>query len=106
MKNICSKNVKAPFYPNRFPCSSELQDLINRLLIKSPEKRFGTNGGAAAVKSHPFFSNGPKKIDWARLEKKDLKAPYKPEVSMNFTTEYEGNASINIETMFNAEYIP
>jgi hypothetical protein len=36
--------------------SSELADLVTRFLEKDPRKRLGTGeGGAAAIKSHPFF---------------------------------------------------
>ena len=34
-----------------------LQDLITRLLIKDPAKRFGTKGGSQEIQRHPFFES-------------------------------------------------
>ena len=37
--------------------SHELQDLLTKLLAKSPQERLGTNGGAEEVLSHPWFAD-------------------------------------------------
>ena len=38
---------------------NESIDLLKKLLIRDPEKRFGS-GGAEEIKAHPWFSS----IDW------------------------------------------
>ena len=43
--------------------SSELKDLLQRLLRRDPSQRLGTRGGAEEVKAHPWFSS----VDWALL---------------------------------------
>eukprot|EP00299_Pterocystis_sp_00344_P010845 c4952_g1_i2.p1 GENE.c4952_g1_i2~~c4952_g1_i2.p1 ORF type:complete len:806 (+),score=139.01 c4952_g1_i2:73-2490(+) len=53
--------------------SPEARDLICRLLIKDPERRFGICGrGVADVKVHPFF----KGIDWEALSQKQIVSPF------------------------------
>lgn len=39
------------------------RDLIKRLLVKDPRRRFGSTQGAADIKKHPFFKN----INWALI---------------------------------------
>jgi novel protein kinase C epsilon type len=49
-------------------------------MTKNANKRLGcvaANGGEEAIKRHPFFNN---KIDWIALEKRELKAPFRPRV--------------------------
>jgi len=63
----------------RFPSyvSADAQALLEGLLTRDPDKRLGSSKeGAAEVKRHPFF----KDIDWEKLEKKDIEAPFKPKV--------------------------
>lgn len=63
----------------RFPSfiSAEAQSLLEGLLTRDPEKRLGSGPeGTNEVKRHPFF----KDIDWAKLEKKEIEAPFKPKV--------------------------
>jgi serine/threonine protein kinase len=63
----------------RFPSfiSAEAQSLLEGLLTRDPEKRLGSGSeGSNEVKRHAFF----KDIDWAKLEKKELEAPFKPKV--------------------------
>lgn len=63
----------------RFPSfiSAEAQSLLEGLLTRDPEKRLGSGSeGTNEVKRHAFF----KDIDWAKLEKKELEAPFKPKV--------------------------
>lgn len=55
----------------------ELRDIIRRFLVQSPNQRLGAlKGGAADVKMHPWFTN----FDWAGFGKRELKAPYVPQV--------------------------
>lgn len=55
--------------------SKEMQDLIVKLLNKNPKKRLGHNGGKE-VMEHPWFDD----INWDLLHKKQIKAPYFPEI--------------------------
>lgn len=52
-----------------------LQGLLNR----DPNQRFGTE----QVKNHPFFA----KIDWEKLERKEITPPWKPPNAMNIDSE-------------------
>lgn len=49
-------------------------------MTKNPNKRLGcvlSQGGEEAIKRHPFFFN---KINWADLEERKIKPPFKPRV--------------------------
>ena len=53
----------------------ELRDLVKRLLTHSPTQRLGSlKGGAADVKSHPWFLD----FDWSAFESQTMPAPYIP----------------------------
>lgn len=54
--------------------SMDAIDLIQKLLLKDPSHRLCSKQGASEIKKHPFFSD----IDWQLMEKKLVKAPYKP----------------------------
>eukprot|EP00475_Leptophrys_vorax_P021445 TRINITY_DN29178_c0_g1_i1.p1 TRINITY_DN29178_c0_g1~~TRINITY_DN29178_c0_g1_i1.p1 ORF type:complete len:752 (-),score=178.18 TRINITY_DN29178_c0_g1_i1:59-2314(-) len=57
--------------------SSEVVDLLQKLLHPKATRRLGViNGGASLIKSHPWFSG----FDWDALYKKQLKAPFIPEI--------------------------
>ena len=57
--------------------AQEVRDLIKRLLVHNPNQRMGAlKAGAADVKAHPWFAN----FDWAAFSKRQLKAPYIPQV--------------------------
>jgi len=67
--------------------SWEAKDLLEGLLKKDPLERLG--GGredAEEIMKHPFF--GP--INWADLNKKKLKPPFKPQVKSEVDTQYFG----------------
>ena len=55
--------------------STNALDLVNRLLQRKPEQRIGYNGIEEII-SHPWFKN----INWQKLEKKEIQAPYLPNV--------------------------
>ena len=59
-QNIINQPVEFPASP---AASSELKDLLQRLLRRDPSQRLGTRGGAEEVKAHPWFSS----VDWALL---------------------------------------
>eukprot|EP01025_Chloroclados_australasicus_P021632 TRINITY_DN22702_c1_g1_i3.p1 TRINITY_DN22702_c1_g1~~TRINITY_DN22702_c1_g1_i3.p1 ORF type:complete len:783 (-),score=85.28 TRINITY_DN22702_c1_g1_i3:1249-3432(-) len=48
-------------FPQRPHISMECRDLIEKLLVKDPLRRLGTEFGAEEIKAHPFF----KGISWA-----------------------------------------
>lgn len=63
-------------FPKYF--SSDVRDLIARLLRTRPTKRLAVmKGGADNIRNHVWYSNG---FDWASLKSGDMKAPWKPEV--------------------------
>lgn len=53
--------------------SRESADFINGLLMRNPSHRLGSEG-MDEVKDHPWL----KSIDWAKLARKELRAPYIP----------------------------
>jgi serum/glucocorticoid-regulated kinase 2 len=58
--------------------SAEASDLIERLLEWDPKKWLGSgSNGAENIKKHPFFDS----IDWAKLNKWELPAPFVPRVA-------------------------
>jgi len=64
-----------PKYPKFI--SNEAQHLMASLLQKDPTKRLGYGKeDGELVKAHPFF----KGVDWDKLLRKDIKAPFKPKV--------------------------
>jgi hypothetical protein len=71
----------------------DAKDLLTRLLRKEPSKRLGgtTTKDIKTLKSHRFF----RKIDFKKLEKRELEPPIKPlitdpELAENFDMEFTG----------------
>lgn len=53
------------------------KDLIRRMLVVRQTERLGSFVGAADdIKRHPWF----KELDWEALAKKEMDAPWKPEI--------------------------
>mmetsp|Transcript_31238 Transcript_31238/g.43292 ORF Transcript_31238/g.43292 Transcript_31238/m.43292 type:complete len:753 (+) Transcript_31238:415-2673(+) len=59
-------------FPKDPDVSSDLRDLLSKLLVKNPAKRLGTAGGAEEVKRHPFFNS----INWALI--RQTPSPFAP----------------------------
>ena len=75
--------------------SPDAKDLLTRFLRKEPGKRLGANGtkDLVTIKKHRFF----RKIDWKRLERRELEPPIRPlvtdpELAENFSAEFTGLA--------------
>ncbi len=71
--------------------SPDYKDLLTRFLRKEPKKRLGSNmpKDMQIIKKHRFF----RKIDWIKLDKRELEAPIKPlitnpELAENFSTDF------------------
>lgn len=65
--------------PDTFP--RDVTDLIQKLLVLEPEKRFGCKHmGHLEIKSHQWFNA----INFKRLRKKQIDAPWKPAVKDSF----------------------
>lgn len=62
-------------YPSSISEQSTL--MVKRLLERDPVKRLGMKTSPyGSIREHPFFS----KIDWARLETRQIEPPFKPKV--------------------------
>ena len=71
--------------------SPDAKDLLTRFLRKEPRKRLGSNmpKDMQTIKGHRFF----RKIDWKKLDQRELEAPIKPmitdpELAENFSTDF------------------
>lgn len=72
-----------PEYPEEL--SSECVDLMENLMIKDPKVRLGSGtNGLQDIKDHPWF----KSIDWEALYRKEVKPPFKPNLSSEIDTKY------------------
>ncbi|KAJ3112983.1 hypothetical protein HK100_002136 [Physocladia obscura] len=68
-------------FPIGFPKDAET--IINMLLERTPQFRLGYGPtDALEIKQHPYFAN----MDWARLERKQLMPPFKPQVESETDT--------------------
>lgn len=65
-------------HPQRhgIPMSEDLKDLITKLLDKDQKTRLGSNGDADELVNHAWF----KGFDWDKLMKKEIDAPFKPDM--------------------------
>jgi len=62
-------------YPPKLDPSAKA--FIDQLLDRNPKTRLGCGaGGKEKIMQHPFF----KDIDWAKLEKREVEPPFKPDV--------------------------
>ncbi|KAI9699554.1 MAG: serine/threonine protein kinase psk1 [Bogoriella megaspora] len=81
----------------------DAKDLLTRLLRKEPKKRLGANmpKDLQTIKNHRFF----RKIDWKKLEHRELEPPIKPlitdpELAENFSQEFTELAVSPVATRF------
>jgi hypothetical protein len=64
--------------------SSSALSLLKALLARDPKQRLGSGAnGADAVKKHAFF----KKINWAKLEARQVESKFKPGVKCNLVSQ-------------------
>jgi serine/threonine-protein kinase Psk1 len=85
-EKILKAKLKLPYY-----LGPDVKDLLTRLMRKDPKKRLGGNmpKDLDIIKKHRFF----RKINWAKLAKRELDPPIKPIVTdpvlaENFATEF------------------
>jgi serine/threonine-protein kinase Psk1 len=72
-QNIMHAKLNLPYF-----LSPDAKDLLTRLLRKEPRKRLGVQkGDINVIKKHRFF----RKIDWIKLEARQLEPPIKPLVT-------------------------
>ncbi len=84
--NILKQKLQLPYF-----LGPDAKDLLTRLLRKEPNKRLGghTTKDLKTLKTHRFF----RKIDWKKLEKRELEPPIRPvitdpELAENFDAEF------------------
>lgn len=85
-QNILKQKLSLPYF-----LSPDAKDLLTRLLRKEPNKRLGAKEkpDVAVMKKHRFF----RKIDWAKLERRELEPPIRPfitdpELAENFSSDF------------------
>ncbi|PFH61152.1 hypothetical protein XA68_18102 [Ophiocordyceps unilateralis] len=85
-ERIVKQKLTMPYF-----LSADAKDLLTRLLRKEPKKRLGAQmpKDLETLKRHRFF----RKIDWERLEGRDLEPPIQPmitdpELAENFAPEF------------------
>nr|POF13288.1 serine/threonine-protein kinase psk1 [Quercus suber] len=85
-QNILKQKLVLPYF-----LGPDAKDLLTRLLRKEPNKRLGgtTKKELATLKAHRFF----RKIDWKKLEKRELEPPIQPvitdpELAENFSKDF------------------
>lgn len=85
-QNILKQKLQLPYF-----LGPDAKDLLTRLLRKEPGKRLGGTSAkdVKALKAHRFF----RKIDWKRLERREVEPPIQPvitdpELAENFDTEF------------------
>ncbi|TKA70788.1 hypothetical protein B0A49_07355 [Cryomyces minteri] len=85
-EKILKQKLAMPYF-----LSGDASDLLTRLLRKDPKKRLGSNmpKDLQTIKKHRFF----RKIDWTKLERRELDPPIKPlitnpELAENFSREF------------------
>ncbi|XP_041419004.1 protein kinase C delta type-like [Xenopus laevis] len=79
--------------------STELQDLLEKLLKKKPYKRLGFKGD---IRRHPFF----KSINWIKVEIQNVEPPFQPEPQPNPDVSIPASALevLNIDTASTHSY--
>jgi len=85
-QNILKQKLQLPYF-----LGPDAKDLLTRLLRKEPSKRLGGNmpKDLHIIKKHRFF----RKIDWKKLERRELEPPIRPlvtdpELAENFSKEF------------------
>lgn len=84
-QNIMHQKLNLPYF-----LSPDAKDLLTRLLRKEPKKRLGVGlNDLNVIKKHRFF----KKIDWKKLERRQIEPPIRPLVTdpslgENFSREF------------------
>lgn len=88
-QNIMHQKLSLPYF-----LSPDAKDLLTRLLRKEPRKRLGVGpNDINIIKKHRFF----RKIDWKKLEARELEPPIQPlvtnpELAENFSKEFTERA--------------
>jgi serum/glucocorticoid-regulated kinase 2 len=69
----------------KFPpqMSEACRDLIHCLLVRNPQKRFGSQNDWDEIKRHPFFAS----LDLNKLLRKEIDVPYKPKLQTGSATD-------------------
>ena len=70
-------------FPKCLNLSEDAKNLILRLLVVNPKQRLGAQSGLSEIKKHNFFAA----IDFDRLEKKLIPAPFVPKISFDTDTQ-------------------
>lgn len=97
-QNIMYGKLNLPYF-----LSPDAKDLLTRLLRKEPKKRLGVGpNDLNVIKKHRFF----RKIDWKKLERRELEPPIRPLVTdpalgENFAREFTDRSIDNYVTKHN-----
>lgn len=76
--SICRDKVHFPKW-----ISSSAEDCLSQLFERTPVERLGyKSGGNPNIRGHKFFD----RIDWTKLEKRNVEPPFKPSVASDHDT--------------------
>ena len=83
-------------FPDDIKISKDAEDIILKLLEKNPSKRLGSHKGIKEIKKHPFF----KSINFDLLQKKEVTAPFIPQLKIDELFCYNIYGSIVLNKLY------
>lgn len=104
IENSGSKNTFLNFPDHERKVTSQVKELISRLLIISPKERLGSWHGASDIKCHPWLSDLPR---WKAIEDLQVTPPFIPDApDLQTWSELEAKRNKGRELILSAEPNP
>jgi len=100
LRDVRAKVFKPPSFPAGM--TTECQGVIAGMLDLEPEKRLGSAGNGADIRTHPFFAP----IDWTQLLAKQITPPYQSSSSADSDLRNFHKAFTNEEAIDSTNTLP